>query len=133
MIPEHVKFLREQRKSRFYDFIIPYEEIHQISSGGGSTDVGDVSWMCPTAQINAATWAPGTPGHSWQAVAQGKSSTAHKGMLYAGKSIALAAMMLMEQPELLEEARAEFDQEFEGQKYIPIPEEVKPRAMNQIG
>lgn len=133
MIPEHVKFLREKRKSRFYDFIIPYEEIHQISSGGGSTDVGDVSWMCPTAQINAATWAPGTPGHSWQAVAQGKSSTAHKGMLYAGKSIALAAMMLMEQPELLKEARAEFDQEFEGQKYIPIPEEVKPRAMNQIG
>ena len=46
----------------------------------GSTDVGDVSWVCPTAQINAVTEAAGTPGHSWQQVSQGKSSIAHKGM-----------------------------------------------------
>lgn len=132
MIPENVKFLKEKRNSRLYDFIVPYEEIHQVSSGGGSTDVGDVSWMCPTAQINTATWAPGTPGHSWQVVAQGKSSVAHKGMIYAGKAIALAALKLMEQPELLRQARAEFNEEFEGQKYIPIPKEVKPRAIDQI-
>ena len=94
--------------------------------------MGDVSWMCPTAQINTATWAPGTPGHSWQVVAQGKSSVAHKGMIYAGKAIALAALKLMEQPELLRQARAEFNEEFEGQKYIPIPKEVKPRAIDQI-
>lgn len=133
MVPENVKFLKEKRNSPLYDFIVPYEEIHQVSSGGGSTDVGDVSWMCPTAQINVATWAPGTPGHSWQVVSQGKSSAAHKGMLYAGKSIAMAAMMLMEEPETLKAAKAEFDEEFEGQQYIPIPQEVKPRAMNQIG
>lgn len=94
--------------------------------------MGDVSFMCPTAQIYAATWAPGTPGHSWQAVAQGKSSTAHKGMMFAGKSLALAAMTLMENRELLAEARQMFEEDFEDQKYIPIPEGVNPRALDQI-
>lgn len=132
MIPENVKYLKDRKNSRLYDFIVPYEEIHQVSSAGGSTDVGDVSWMCPTAQIYTATWAPGTPGHSWQVVAQGKSSTAHKGMLFAGKTIALAAMTLMEDPKLLAEARRLFEEEFEGQTYIPIPDGVKPRALDQI-
>ena len=65
-------------------------------------------------------------------VAQGKSSTAHKGMLFAGKTIALAAMTLMEDPKLLAEARRLFEEEFEGQTYIPIPDGVKPRALDQI-
>ena len=111
---------------------MPYEKIHLVKSGGGSTDVGDVSWMCPTAQFNTATWAPETPGHSWQVVSQGKSETAHKGMLYAGKIIALAAMRLMENQELIRAAREEFDEEFEGQTYVPIPDEVKPRAISDI-
>lgn len=132
MIPENVKFLKDRKNRRLYDFIVPYEEIHQVAAGGGSTDVGDVSFMCPTAQIYAATWAPGTPGHSWQAVAQGKSSTAHKGMMFAGKSLALAAMTLMENRELLAEARQMFEEDFEDQKYIPIPEGVNPRALDQI-
>lgn len=132
MVPEHVRFLKEHRSRKIYDFIMPYEEIHRVAVEGGSTDVGDVSWMCPTAQIHTATWAPQTPGHSWQVVSQGKSSTAHKGMLYAGKSIGLAALLLMENPDILKEAREVFQEELEGQKYIPIPEHVKPRALSQI-
>ena len=98
----------------------------------GSTDVGDVSWMCPTAQIHAATWAPATPGHSWQVVSQGKSSMAHKGMLFAGKVMALAAMRLMEDPALLKKAREMFEEDLQGQRYIPIPDEVAPRAMSSF-
>lgn len=132
MIPENGAFLRKMRERRIYDFIVPYEEIHRVVIDGGSTDVGDVSWMCPTAQIHTATWAPGTPGHSWQAVSQGKSSMAHKGMLYAGKCIGLAAVLLMENPELLREARAMYEQDMAGQTYIPIPDGVKPRALSEI-
>ena len=130
--PENISFLRKNKNRRLYDFIVPYEKIHLVKSGGGSTDVGDVSWMCPTAQFNTATWAPETPGQSWQVVSQGKSETAHKGMLYAGKIIALAAMRLMENQELIRAAREEFDEEFEGQTYVPIPDEVKPRAISDI-
>ena len=54
-------------------------------SRAGSTDVGDVSWITPTAQVYGATWAIGTPGHSWQVVAQGKSPGAHKAMLHAAQ------------------------------------------------
>ena len=79
-------------------------------------DVGDASWMCPTAQINTATWAPQTPGHSWQVVSQGKSEIAHKGMLYAGKSIALAAIKMMEEPERIAKARKEYDEVMKDQE-----------------
>lgn len=132
LLPENVSFLKERRTRRIYDFIVPYEELHMVRSGGSSTDVGDVSFQCPTAQIYTATWAPSTPGHSWQVVSQGKSSMAHKGMLFAGKAIALAAMRLMEDRELLKEAGELFAADMEGQTYIPIPAKVRPRALSQI-
>lgn len=132
LIPENQRFLKEQKNNSLYDFLVPYEDIHIVKSGSGSTDVGDVSWMCPTAQIYTATWAPGTPGHSWQVVSQGKSSVAHKGMLFAGKSIALAAIHLFEEPKLLEQAKKEFQESMENQTYIPIPEDVKPRPISSI-
>ena len=132
LVPENISFLKERKNHAIRDFIVPYEPLHMVKAEGGSTDVGDVSWMCPTAQIHAATWAPATPGHSWQAVSQGKSSIAHKGMLFAGKVMALAAMRLMEEPALLKKAREMFEEDFKGQRYIPIPEEVLPRAMNSF-
>lgn len=132
LVPANVKFLKEKKDRRIYDFVVPYEEVHIVSTGTGSTDVGDASWMCPTAQISTATWAPRTPGHSWQVVSQGKSSTAHKGMLYAGKSMGLAAVYMMEDAELLKAAREEYDEAMEDQTYIPIPDDVQPRALSQI-
>ncbi len=132
LIPENKAFLKANRHNRIADFIVPYEEVHIVKTGAGSTDVADTSWMCPTSQIHTATWVPCTPAHSWQAVSQGKSSVAHKGMLYAGKAMALAAMKMLEQPEKIELARAEWKEELEGQTYIPIPDDIKPRPISDI-
>lgn len=75
-----------------------------------STDVGDVSWMAPTAGLSAATWAPGTAAHSWQAVAAGGTGIGHKGMMVAAKTIALTAIDLFRQPAVIEQAKAELQQ-----------------------
>ena len=73
----------------------------------GSTDVGDVSWVVPTAGLSTATWVPGTPAHSWQAVASGGMSIGMKGMLVAAKTLALSGYDLFLQPELLQQAEEE--------------------------
>ncbi len=75
----------------------------------GSTDVGDVSWMVPTVGFGTATWVPGTPAHSWQAVAAGGTSIGHKGMLLAARLLAVTAVDLFESPELRAAARDEFE------------------------
>lgn len=88
------------------DFVIPYAPSNSFHAG--STDVGDVSWLTPTAQFTAVTWVSGSPGHSWQNVSIGKSSIAHKGLLYAAKVMAGAAADIMDNPELLQKIREEF-------------------------
>ncbi len=93
-----------------------------------STDAGDASWCAPTSQLSAAAWAADTPAHSWQAVAIGKSSIAHKAMLFAAKSLALSAARLMDEPETLSRARREFLARTKDHPYIcPIPADVQPR------
>ena len=89
------------------NFVFPHTPCNPFSPG--STDVGDVSWLTPTAQFNAVTWPSGCPGHSWQNVSCGKTSVAHKGMLYAAKALSGAAADLMTQLQLLADAREEFD------------------------
>ena len=74
-----------------------------------STDVGDVSWLTPTAQIHVAAWPNGCPGHSWQNVSSGGTSIGHKAAVHAGKVLAAAAVELFEKPELLDAAREEFE------------------------
>lgn len=106
------------------DFLLPLWHSRMISAG--STDVGDVSRQTPTVQIHAATWASGTPGHSWQAVSAGKSGMAHKGMLLAAKVLAATAWDLFEQPELLRAARAEFEKRNKSGYVCPIPEGAEP-------
>lgn len=101
--------------------------------GFGSTDVSDVCWVCPTAELGAATNAFGTPGHSWQMVSQSKSSWAKKMMRFAAKTMAATAVELMEDPALLQKAKEEHKQRV-GDGYVPpIPKGVKPRAMNSFG
>jgi aminobenzoyl-glutamate utilization protein B len=75
-----------------------------------STDMGDVSWRVPSVQLSAATWVPGTPAHSWQAVAAGGTSIGAKGMMVAAKTMTLTAMDLFTDPTHIQKARAEFDQ-----------------------
>ena len=93
----------------------------------GSTDVGDVSWICPVAQVGTVTWPVGTAPHSWQAVACGKSDFAHRGTLYAGQVIAASAIDLINNGQLLAQAWEEFRRRTNGQPYqCPIPKEIKP-------
>ena len=88
------------------DFIIPYVPSNHFNPG--SSDVGDVSWLTPTAQFTTVTWPSGCPGHSWQVVSAGRTSFAHKGMLHAAKVLAGSVADLMTDSALLEKARAEF-------------------------
>ncbi|WP_321818403.1 MULTISPECIES: M20 family metallopeptidase [unclassified Paraburkholderia] len=93
----------------------------------GSTDVGDVSWVTPTAQFMTSCFAFGTSMHSWQWVSQGKSSIAHKGMVLAAKTIASTAIDLFRDPSLIEAAQKELELRRRGEQYVsPIPADVKP-------
>jgi aminobenzoyl-glutamate utilization protein B len=93
----------------------------------GSTDVGDVSWVVPTGQIFTACWALGTPGHSWQIVAQGKMGIGQRGMLYAGKVMAVSALEFMQNESIRTQAKHEFEQKRAAANYIsPIPPGTKP-------
>jgi aminobenzoyl-glutamate utilization protein B len=76
--------------------------------GSASTDVGDVSWNVPTAQLVTATYVPGTPGHSWQSTACSGMSIGRKGMMVAAKTLALTAMDLFTDPGQVQAARASF-------------------------
>lgn len=87
--------------------------------GGGSTDVGDVSYIVPTIRLGATTAPKGTPWHSWAVVATSGMSIGHKGMLYASKALAMTMVDLYEKPELVKDVKAEFkerkgDYEYEG-------------------
>lgn len=106
------------------DFLMP--KYHSKEMSMGSTDVGDVSWQTPTGQIHTVTWASGSPGHSWQNVAMGKTGIAHKGMLLAGKVLAGAAMDLYEKLEILEKAKAEFKVAAAEGYHCPIEADAVP-------
>ncbi|MBQ7796758.1 MAG: amidohydrolase [Lachnospiraceae bacterium] len=93
----------------------------------GSTDVGDASYVMPTAQLMLASATLGTASHTWQFTAHGNTDMAHKAMLTAGKVLALAAIRLIEDPEKLEKARAEWMAETGGVYVCPIPKEIGPR------
>lgn len=80
------------------------------SDAGGSTDVGDVSWVVPNSGFSTATWVPGTSAHSWQAVAAGGMSIGHKGMINAAKTLAFTAYDLITDAALVAKARQEFEQ-----------------------
>lgn len=90
------------------DKVMPYQPFHP--SVGGSTDVADVSWVTPTTQCWSACYAIGTPGHSWQNVAQGKTAHAHKGMLHAAKILAVTAVELVLNPPILAAAKKEMQE-----------------------
>ena len=75
--------------------------------GGGSTDVSDISWVSPTIGLSTATWVPGTPAHSWQAVAASGMTIGAKGGVVAAKTLALTAAELFRSPDTLAAAKAE--------------------------
>jgi len=102
------------------------------AQGYSSTDVGDVSWVCPTAQILTATFARGTPPHTWQMVAQGKLPQAHKMTRYAAKVMAASTVELMSSPALLAQAQEEFRKRVGDGYDAPIPKEIMPKPMDSF-
>lgn len=107
--------------------IKPLTYINEGNSG--STDVGDVSYAKPTVGLRAATWVPGTAAHSWQAVASGGTEIGTKGMLVASKTMALTAIDLMSNPELIKKATEEFTKSIGDYKYKALLGDIKP-ALN---
>ncbi|MGD0802810.1 MAG: amidohydrolase [Candidatus Bathyarchaeia archaeon] len=93
----------------------------------GSSDVGDVSWKCPTVEFGTTLNVLGAPGHSWQFVAMSGSTVAHKSLVFAAKTIAGTALDLITQPELLKKAKAEYTDRLKGRIYkTPIPVDCVP-------
>ena len=111
------------------DFLLSLQSYDKASAG--STDVGDVSWNCPTAQIHVVTTAAKTPGHSWQFTSCNRTSIAHKGVNCAGKVMGATVIDLIENPEIIKKANEEFLERLEGETYkCPIPAGIKPQAIN---
>jgi amidohydrolase len=119
-----IRALQQTSGHAMNDFLLPYFTGEAFRAG--STDVGDVSWLCPTAQCSVASIPNGCPGHSWQIVSCGTTSIAHKAALHAGRVIACTAIDLFAQPERLAQAKAEFDQAAEGGYVCPIPPDAVP-------
>jgi aminobenzoyl-glutamate utilization protein B len=107
------------------DFVVPHGSKGQAMIG--STDVGDVSWVVPTVQARVATHAIGTPGHSWQITAQGKSGQAKKGMVHAAKVMAAVAAAALQDPTLITRAKADHKARTDETPYdCPLPADVEP-------
>lgn len=102
-------------------------EAERPDPAGGSTDVGDVSWIVPTINLSVTTAPEGTPWHAWPVVACGGMSIGHKGMIHAAKALAATAVDLFEDATARDQIRAEFQQKTKGHAYKPfIPEGPPP-------
>jgi aminobenzoyl-glutamate utilization protein B len=111
------------------DSIQPLDPEH-AKQMGGSTDVGDVSWITPTVQCSTACWVVGTPAHTWQVVTVGATSIGHKAMLHAGKVMAATAADVLQNPHLIAEAQSELQERLADGPYVcPIPQGVRPSAL----
>ncbi len=120
--------INNMKQSAINDIVLKHQ--HSEICEMGSTDVGDVSWVVPTAQINTACFAYGAGAHSWQWVAQGKSLIALKGTMLAAEILADATIECLKNPKCIEEAKSEFETRLSGRKYkCLIPNDVKPHII----
>ncbi len=127
--PLRTEFSLKERQP-LHDSIEPLPE-KPYPADGGSTDVGDISWQVPTSGLDTVCFAAGSPGHSWQNVAAIGSPIGHKGLLVAAKVLALSAVDLLQDPQALQDARADFQERMKGRAYTTkIPKGQKaPRAI----
>lgn len=119
------KYLQIMKEAVLVDSIKEYH--HLETTIPGSSDVGDCSQIVPTAQFVGACFTPGTPGHSWQMVTQGKTSYASKVMVWSAKVLARAGYQAILHPEMIAAARQELREVTGGREYrCPIPDEIMP-------
>lgn len=94
---------------------------------GGSTDVGDVSWLVPTLHLSVTTAPENAPWHAWPVVACGGMSIGHKGLAYAAKALATTMVDLFEDDKTREAIQAEFREKSKGEVYKPyVPDGPPP-------
>ncbi len=118
------KIRKEHNNPAINGFLLPLYKGEAINPA--STDVGDVSWLCPTAQIHTAAFPNGCPGHSWQNVSIGATSIAHKALLLSSKVLCASAIDLFEDEGILKRAREEFEERTAEGYFCPVPEGAKP-------
>lgn len=104
--------------------VVPYHPMMRMKVMTGSSDVGDVSYLVPTAQLSAAVAIPGTGPHTWQFAAQVGTSIGDKACFAVAKAIALACTKVYENPELAEQAKKELFEETKGQYQSPLPDDL---------
>ncbi|MBC30895.1 MAG: peptidase M20 [Muricauda sp.] len=109
--------------------IKPLRETEE-NPGGGSTDVGDVSWNVPNINLSVTVAPKDTPWHSWAVVACGGMSIGHKGMVYASKAMAMTMVDLFENPKLVEKVKEEFKTRKGDEKYEPMIDGPPPIGGN---
>lgn len=116
--PAEVRAMYEQPMANWY--------CHEYGNSA-STDAGDVSWVVPGCQLHIACYPAGTPFHSWQMVAMGKSSLAKKGLKTAAKVLAMTALDFMLDPAMIEQARKDYKDALQGETYrCPLPDDLMP-------
>ena len=119
--PEERRFAEELQKTLGAPVSKPGPEKVQVDKsegcGSASTDVGDVSWVVPTAQFAAATFVPGVGAHTWQAAACAGTSIGRKGMLVAARTLALAGVELFENPAEVQAAKEAFQKRLAGRHW----------------
>ncbi len=106
-------------------------EVTREHPGGGSTDVGDVSWNVANINLAVTTAPKDTPWHSWAVVACGGMSIGHKGMLYASKAMSMTMLDLFENPNLVKKVKAEYIARKGDEVYTPIIPEGPPPIPTQ--
>jgi aminobenzoyl-glutamate utilization protein B len=109
------------------DFVIP-KVIDQGKPTPGSTDVGDVSYVVPTAQLMTVGGPFGATTHSWQFTATAGMNIGHQGMLMAAQALGLAGVEMLEHPELIAVAKEEFKKQLGDEVYVsPLPKDLQPK------
>ncbi|MBI4640396.1 MAG: amidohydrolase [Candidatus Tectomicrobia bacterium] len=99
----------------------------QATQGGGSSDIGDVTWVVPYARIDFPTQPAGIPFHHWSAGVCVATSMAHKGIAAGSKAIAATALDVLTQPQLLARVKQSFKRETAKTKYVPLlPKDTPP-------
>lgn len=130
-LPEYIISAKQKQEildradEKIQTFVLPY--VPSDAPIPASSDVGDVSWICPTSQIATATWVAGTVNHTWQAVTSGKTEFAHRSTLYAAQVMMGTAIDLYNNPEQLKTAQQELDCYLDGTPYHnPMPDDIHP-------
>jgi aminobenzoyl-glutamate utilization protein B len=124
--------IREAERKPLADFVVP--DTAPAIDLPGSTDVGDVSWVVPTVQLWGANYAIGTPFHTWQMVAQGKSRSAIKGMAHAAQVMAATGVDVILNPDLRAQAKADLAARVGPEGYVsPLPDGATPPIEEMAG